>query len=520
MSTHLEAFERMATRGSPRGADVLIRDVRESLDDHPVATVRPYARRRPSGPVWAGVTAVLVLAVGLVGAWIAGSGEEASPTGVFWHRVDTPELAGLAASGPGGFVASGLAADRVAFSADGVSWEQTSLPASGGAFVESVHSTRERWLVVGSDNQSRLAWWSEDGRTWSRVEWPAEIDGMVQQVAVTGEYFFALSIDVFDEGTTLWRSTDAETWTEIPTGPVIATSGFLEGVSGGLVFRDEADVSLSTDGISWATSTLATPSDLGEGEVRIEAIEYLGDRWLAFIEVERVGEDPVLAVLSSADGESWEYEGIPPFGQLEGLAPGLQATGTVGDRLVVVPVETPTSIQEDGTVTANGFVRNSGEIWSTINASQWTLELSEIAQIRDVAGGLIEGRPVGIWTGLGGENESTATTAATPDSEEPPVVTTTADMLDEPLDPDGLEFQEQVTEDGTVTFEEFEQAAEHWKTCMEEHGVTDVDYTIDRSGGISRSYASPSPDGARENATDNLCDESWVTQVQATLFED
>jgi hypothetical protein len=343
---------------------------------------------------------------------------------------------------------------------------------------------------------------------------------MVQQVAVTGEYFFALSIDVFDEGTTLWRSTDAETWTEIPTGPVIATSGFLEGVSGGLVFRDEADVSLSTDGISWATSTLATPSDLGEGEVRIEAIEYLGDRWLAFIEVERVGEDRVLAVLSSADGESWEYEGIPPFGQLEGLAPGLQATGTVGDRLVVVPVETPTSIQEDGTVTANGFVRNSGEIWSTINASQWTLELSEIAQIRDVAGGLIEGRPVGIWTGLGGENESTATTAATPDSEEPPVVTTTADMLDEPLDPDGLEFQEQVTEDGTVTFEEFEQAAEHWKTCMEEHGVTDVEYTIDRSGGISRSYASPSPDGARENATDNLCDESWVTQVQATLFED
>ena len=517
MSTHTEALERMATRGTPRGADVLIRDVHESLDDHPVATVRPDTRRRPSGPVWAGVTAVLVLAVGLVGAWIAVPGEETSPSGVFWHRVDTPELAGMAASGPGGFVASGLAADRVAFSADGVSWEQTSLPASGRAFVESVHSTQERWLVVGSDSQSRLAWWSEDGRTWSQVDWPAEIDGAVQQVAVTREYFFALSRDVFDEGTTLWRSADAQTWTEVPTGPVIATSGFLEGVSGGLVFRDEADVSLSTDGITWATSTLTTPSDLGEGEVRIEAIESLGGRWLAFIEVVRVGQDPVLAVLSSADGESWEYEGIPPFGQLEGLASGLQATGTVGDRLVVVPVETPTSTQDDGTVTADGFVRNSGEIWSTTDASHWTLELSEDAQIRDLAGGMIEGRPVGIWAGVGDDRESTATTSATPDAEEPPVVTT-ADMPDEPLDPDGLEFQAEVTEDGAVTVEEFEQAAEHWKTCMEEHGVTDVEYTIDRSGGMSSSYASPSPDGARENAIDNLCYESWVTQIQATLF--
>ena len=91
-------------------------------------------------------------------------------------------------------------------------------------------------------------------------------------------------------------------------------------------------------------------------------------------------------------------------------------------------------------------------------------------------------------------------------------------MPDEPLDPDGLEFQAEVTEDGAVTAEEFEQAAEHWKTCMEEHGVTDVEYTIDRSGGMSSSYASPSPDGARENAIDNLCYESWVTKIQATLF--
>jgi hypothetical protein len=506
MSSHLEVLERMATRGSPRGSDVLIRDIRESLDDHPVATVRfDKSGRRPSGPVWAGVTALLVLAVGLVGGWVAGWGEEeAAPTGVSWHRVE----AVMAASGPGGFVSAGFAADGgVWFSADGVSWEPASLPGGGESFVQSVLSTRGHWLVL-ADNEARLAWWSADGRVWSRVDWPAEIEGTIQQVAATGDHFFALSRDVFDGGATLWRSADAQTWTEIPTGPVIPTSGFLEGASGGLVFRDEADVAVSTDGTTWTASTITTPSELGEGNVRVETIEYLDDRWLAFIEVERVDQDPVLAVMSSTSGEAWEFEGIPPFGQLDDLAPGLQATGTIGDRLVAVPVETPTSTQEDGTVTADGFVRNSGQIWSTTDASEWTLELSENQQIRDVDGGIVEGRPVGIWIGLGGENESTA---------EPPVRTTTADMPDEPLDPDGLVFQAEVTEDGTVTFEEFEQAAEHWKTCMEDHGVTDVEYTIDRSGGMSSSFASPSPDGARENAIANLCYESWVNQVLATL---
>jgi hypothetical protein len=51
---------------------------------------------------------------------------------------------------------------------------------------------------------------------------------------------------------------------------------------------------------------------------------------------------------------------------------------------------------------------------------------------------------------------------------------------------------------------------------MEEHGVTDVEYTIHRTGGMSGSYASPSPDGERENAISNLCVESWLNQVLAT----
>jgi hypothetical protein len=455
------------------------------------------------------VSFAAVLTVGLAGGWLGGSGDGASPTGVFWHRVDEPDFVAVTASGPGGFMSAGLPAEEgVWLSADGVSWTQSSLPASDGAFIESILSTTDVWLIVGGTNEARLAWWSEDGRVWTHVSWPGAFEDSIQTITSTGEHFFVVSRDIFDERTTLWRSSDAQTWTEIPTGPVKATSGFLEGTSGGLVLRDEDVVSVSTDGgTTWVTATLTSPSELGEGRVRVDAIESLGNHWLAFIEVVRVDQDPVLAVLSSVNGEAWEFEGIPPFGQLEGLAAGIEATGTIGDRLVVIPVETPTSTQDDGTVVANGFVRNSGQVWSTRDGSEWTLELSEDQYLTHVDGAVIDGRPVGIWVGFGGETEETV---------QAPIVTTTAVMPDEPVDPDGLDFQAAVTEDGTVTFEEFEQAAEHWKTCMEEHGVTDVEYTIDRSGGLSASFASPSPQGDRENAIDNLCQESWLNQVLAT----
>lgn len=143
------------------------------------------------------------------------------------------------------------------------------------------------------------------------------------------------------------------------------------------------------------------------------------------------------------------------------------------------------------------------------------LELSEGRDLFHVDGAVVEGRPIGIWVGLGGETEETVQTPVVTTT--PSIVTTTAAMPDEPVDPDGLEFQAAVIEDGTVTFEEFEQTAERWKTCMEEHGVTDVEYTIHRSGGFSASFASPSPQGDRENAIDYLCRESWVNHVEAVL---
>jgi hypothetical protein len=454
-------------------------------------TVVSRSRRRRLRPILAFmVSFAAVLTVGLAGGWIGGSSDGASPTGVFWHRVDTPDFAAVAASGPGGFVsANSRAEEGVWFSSDGVSWEQSSLPASDGEFIESILSTTDLWLIIGGNDEARLAWWSEDGRVWSQVDWPTAFEDSIQTIISSGEYFFVLSNDVFDEGTTLWRSSDALTWTEIPAGPITPTSGFLEGVSGGLVFRDEANLFVSTDGTTWTHATLESPSELGEGRLLVVAVERLGNRWLAIVEVDLGDQGPVQAVVSSVNGESWEFEGSLPFRYMDGMGPRGQTRAIIGDRLVAVSFG------------------NASQIWSTRDGSEWTLELSEDQYLTHVDGAVIDGRPVGIWVGFGGETEET---------DQAPVVVTTAVMPDEPVDPDGLEFQAAVTEDGTVTFEEFEQAAEHWKTCMEEHGVTDVEYTIDRSGGLSGSFASPSPQGDRENAIDNLCQESWLNQVLAT----
>jgi len=491
MSTHIEALERMATRGTARGSGLLIRDIEESLADRPT-TQGTKRRRQVPGPVWGAAVAALVLVAGLAGGWLIGPSEEVSPSGVVWKRVDATGDVRSVESGPGGFLSFGPpAAQGVRFSLDGESWARSQLPDSDTAFIESVLATRDRWLVYGQDGAGRVAWWSEDGLTWAQLDFPEEIAETIQHITATPDYFFVLSRDVFDEGTTLWRSENGETWTQIPTGPVTGTSGFLEGTRGGLMLRDEDDISVSADGITWATATLDPSADLGPGTVRIDAVEFVGSTWLAIVEIGRTDQTPVLAVLSSGDGQTWEFAGIPPFGDVDDFALGAQITSVIDDRLVLASLSNP------------------GEVWSSADGVDWVLELTTEQRILDVAGAEVAGRPTGLWIGLERQTQ--------PEGQDPPIVTTTAVMPDEPVDPDGLEFQATVTEDGVVRLEEFEQALEHWKTCMEEHGVTDVHYSIERTGGWSGSYASPSPDGAVETAIDNLCLASWVDQVAEEL---
>ena len=47
------------------------------------------------------------------------------------------------------------------------------------------------------------------------------------------------------------------------------------------------------------------------------------------------------------------------------------------------------------------------------------------------------------------------------------------------LDPAGLELQAEILADDKVTREEYEQALEGWKDCMENHGMVDVSFEIE-----------------------------------------
>lgn len=504
MSTHIDALERLADRGAHRGAEVLVRDIKESLSGEQTITLIPSGRRRQApGPVWAGGVAVLVVSVALIATWIAGPSGQVSSSGVIWHQMTVSGHAHEVVSGPGGLGRAEMLGSFW-FSPDGVNWSSPDLPGWDRGVLSVVATTR-LWFAISRDG-GQMAWYSADGRTWTSLQDLPGAPGTVQQAVATDDHLFLVTRDIFGEGTKLWRSQDARVWVEMPASPATGADGFLSGITGGLVWHGGADISVSTDGSMWTSVSLESPETLGEGRVLVEGAAYVGNRWVALISVARIGQDPVLALLSSTDGQVWGLDGIPPFGQVEGSAPGVVAMWTMGDRLMVVPSVTPVSTQDDDFVVASGWVRNTGQIWSSSDRSEWVLELAVNQDIILVGGAEIEGRLIGVWAGF----------PVAPVGQDTPVVTTTP-MPNEPLDPDGLEFQAGVIEDGRVTFEEFEQALEHWKSCMEERGVTDVEYSIGPSGEHGMSYASPSRNGEAEELISNFCYASWVDQVGSAL---
>ncbi len=504
MNTHIETLEQQADRGVHRGADILIRDISESLSDPQSVTLVPL-RREPKmpGPVWAFAAAGLVVVVGLVSSLILGPPRSVSQSEIVWHEMAASAPAGRVVSGPGGFGRAEVFG-QFFFSADGLTWTRVTILDPLDDL--SVVATTKLWFALSKDDGDQLGWISEDGRTWTSLQNLPGAPGTVQQAVATPDHVYLVTRDVFGEGTQLWRSDDAKVWVEMPAGPATGADGLLSGTSGGLVLYRGSDISVSTDGARWTSASLEAPAGLGEGRVLIEGVGRADDRWVAFVSVQRIGQDPVLALLSSVNGEVWELDGIPPFGQVEGSAPGVVAMWTMGDRLMVVPSITPAVRKDDGFVIAEGRVRSPGQIWSLRDRSEWRMDLNVDQDIVFANGAEIEGRLIGVWAGFPVEALDQDT----------PVVTTTP-MPDDPLDPDGLEFQASVIEDGRVTFEEFEQAFEHWKSCMEERGVTDVEYTIGPSGDHGMSFASPSPSGEAEELIANFCYASWVDQVASAL---
>ena len=100
---------------------------------------------------------------------------------------------------------------------------------------------------------------------------------------------------------------------------------------------------------------------------------------------------------------------------------------------------------------------------------------------------------------------------------QPEVVETTVapDRPQLDVDPAGIELQAEIVADGVVTEDEFIEALDGWKACMEGFGIEQVEYEIDRRGGWGASYVSD--DEALTDAADVACRTSFIEQVTALL---
>jgi len=188
------------------------------------------------------------LAVG----WIGDSAESDAALwrqdGDDWERSTPEAMAGEheqwafdVAAGEGGILVAGgenvwgEVRPRLWFSSDGTSWESVdggpgdTFDATGGESLRRVTAVGSGFVAVGSvdldNNQDGAAWYSPDGRSWSRVE-ASSLGGPgrqeLQSVTWTGGVVVAggYRTDGHGQGQPyVWRSLDGKTWGK-PSGPL------------------------------------------------------------------------------------------------------------------------------------------------------------------------------------------------------------------------------------------------------------------------------------------------------------
>ena len=522
MIRYEDAFEILATRGTPEGAAALLARLERELSE-PAATVVPQRRGLPGFAV-AAIAFLLVLALGVVWALLrpGGSGDVVDDPGVEWIELDSGAvLPESVSAGPGGlirwprFVRPGDPGLR--FSADGQDWVESSLPEDPeSGFIRTVTSSTDRWLVLveARDNTLR-GWTSSDGVRWTTVVWPGTLGETLDEVVGSAGGFLAVSRDPFGSGTSLWWSSDGADWSQLDgTGPTDVNTANLQGTRGGVVWvpfevrGPSQPVFHSVDGSEWVEGLIELPPDLAtsDAELSLEVIEHLSDRWIAIGEVRSAAANPVLQAWTSPDGVSWVPQAVPDFGVVEDRAVAVSAAAIIGDRLVVAPSTVPLGVYEDGTIGGIGEVTSTGELWSTGDGVQWSRVVRSDAEIESIAGTVSsDGTTVGVWLRRPESQQS----------DEPVVVTTAPPVEPQELDPAGFDLQDEILADGAVTLEEFQQALEGWKRCMEERGITHVSFEIDRQGGHSRGYGSPTPTAGE--AEDAACAASYLNRVEAAV---
>lgn len=504
MSRYLGAFDYLAERDDPVGVAELMRRVQHELDTPAAAVSQAQLSdtslprlRRPGvrGPAVALLVFAVVMAIG-AGLWLLRSGtvEPAHPTDIDtmpWRRLPAGVPGYVTVAGPGGFVAVGVGSPSyVQYSTDGVDWQFQTMPAFPElALARDLVATDTSWLLIGQPSDRVSGWVSPNGRDWVAVELPERLASSYAFVVADSGRFLATVEDPFDESPfVMWRSQDGVTWDETtPVGLPDRGWAIAGGSVGFVAWRNAlepgapTETYFSRDGESWTAGSFPRPESAEERNLISDTVQ-IGGLWLATGFQLTQGGDPQIAVWASKDGLHWGEQPSPPFG----LDPF-----TMSDP---DPFPLRGILSTDDTL----IVISGRAAWATSDGTAWRIiHTFDADEFGGGAVGYIEGQPVAVWkhVDLAGD-----------------LIVTTTIALQVDLEQAGIELQDQILADETVTRAEFEEAVAGMAACMDARGVTVEEWSVDDDGGWTMAFGGPDSE-----AVENLCFFSYVDRVSTRL---
>jgi hypothetical protein len=200
--------------------------------------------------------------------WTSADGETWRSAAGPGTSLDGAYLEGIAAGDPG-LVVAGLQGDRatVLFSPDGSTWSTIDLPEGKGAETHHVTWAPAGYVATGSPTGESttnrvLSWWSQDGRTWSRI---TDVEGSrhpALDVAAAGPTgYLALGTDAGKAA--VWRSGDGRKWRKVSASTPLpeVTRPTMRFADGQYLLPSGDSVWATTDGSAWTRSRVPAESN-------------------------------------------------------------------------------------------------------------------------------------------------------------------------------------------------------------------------------------------------------------------
>ncbi len=496
MNRYRDAFETLAERGSPLGAQALLERIKgTSTTSTAVPAPAPAPRHRLSGPVVAVAVFAVVLLAGVPLLLLRPSGtgtEMVDPTDTVWREF--PEDVMGFAAGPGGFIGHAYhsGSSQIVFSSDGVTWTPVEFPREpdyepppmAGPQLRMAVANETLWLGIGPENE--VTWTSTNGRDWSLVEVPEELATRFRDVAAGGEVFLATISDPFDElPPTLWRL-GAEQWERnTPVGFPEASDledGHLEIAGGGAGFvavLSKPDGSFATwasdDGSVWTPGVPVEAPEPNPGQrgASTWVIDMPGG-WMALNFAFTDGAT-MIHVRTSTDGLQWQLQPDPPFSY-----------------------RSESFFEVDGALTGI----DGQAAWLTRDGATWERLRTFDPPVMWALATTVDGQTVVLY-----ESEETA-------NESPDTTIVMGTPFEEPKpDPAGTALQDEILADGVDTRAEYETAVAAMVACMEDRGAIVDEWSIDPNEDVSTEYS-----GADADTAFWFCHRSYVDRLAAALM--